>query len=307
MQTGGGTSCAAAGSVASQLELYPDSQLTRKLLALESWSRRSCLSTMKAWITATLPRSTRRIGAWIEQEFCVSYQSRSGLLALLHRLGLEYRKPCAVPRKLDEAKQRAFIKGYTDLLNRLPADEAVMFADAVHPTHAVRPAGCWAPKGVKIAVEQTSGRDRLNIHGALDLETGNTRMIEVLTVDAMSTIALLSSIENLYPAMRWIHVFVDNARYHHARLVQAWLARPGCRIKLHFIPTYCPHLDPIERLWGLMHKYVTHNRCHPTFNDFCGAVLTFLREEVPRNWRKYCDSVSDNFRVIRPADFRVLT
>ena len=27
---------------------------------------------------------------------------------------------------------------YEALLNQLPADEAVMFADAVHPTHAVR-------------------------------------------------------------------------------------------------------------------------------------------------------------------------
>jgi transposase len=55
--------------------------------------------------------------------------------------------------------------------------------------------------------------------------------------------------------MRWpkrlIHVFLDNARYHHAKLVQQWLARSGCRIRLHFIPSYCPHLDPIERLWGL--------------------------------------------------------
>jgi hypothetical protein len=31
-----------------------------------------------------------------------------------------------------------------------------------------------------------------------------------------------------------VHVFLDNARYHHAKLVQAWLARSGCRIKLHF-------------------------------------------------------------------------
>ena len=44
------------------------------------------------------------------------------------------------------------------------------------------------------------------------------------------------------------HVFLDNARYHHAKLVQEWLAQPGRRIKLHFIPTYCPHLNPIERL-----------------------------------------------------------
>ena len=57
-------------------------------------------------------------------------------------------------------------------------------------------------------------------------------------------------IEAMYPGERLIHLFVDNARYHYAKLVQAWLARPGCRIKLHFIPTCCPHLDPAERLWG---------------------------------------------------------
>jgi hypothetical protein len=27
---------------------------------------------------------------------------------------------------------------------------------------------------------------------------------------------------------------------------------------------------------------------------------------VPRNWHVYCDQVTDNFRVIDPADFRVL-
>jgi hypothetical protein len=37
-----------------------------------------------------------------------------------------------------------------------------MFADALHPTHEVRPAGCWAPKEMKVALEQTSGRQRLN-------------------------------------------------------------------------------------------------------------------------------------------------
>jgi hypothetical protein len=65
------------------------------------------------------------------------------------------------PRKLDPAKQAAFIKGYEDLMNRIFADEAMIFADAAHPTHAVRPVGCRAPKEVPIAVEQSSGRDRL--------------------------------------------------------------------------------------------------------------------------------------------------
>jgi len=135
-----------------------------------------------------------------------------------------------------------------------------VFVDAVHPTHAARAVGCWAAKDEKLAIEQTSGRQRINIHGAIDLETGQTRMIEAETIDAMSTIRLLESLETLYPLMVCIHVFLDNARYHHAKLVNEWLSRPGCRIKLRFLPAYCPHLNPIERLWGVMHKNVTHNK-----------------------------------------------
>jgi hypothetical protein len=28
---------------------------------------------------------------------------------------------------------------------------------------------------------------------------------------------------------------------------------------------------------------------------------------VPRNWAEFCDAVTDNFRVIDPKDFRVVT
>jgi len=88
----------------------------------------------------------------------------------------------------------------------------------VHPTHAARPVGCWAPKQQNLAIEQTSGRQRINIHGAIDLETGQTRMIEVETIDATSTIQLLESV-GAVPLDVCIHVFLDNARYHHSKLV----------------------------------------------------------------------------------------
>jgi transposase len=61
---------------------------------------------LKAWVAAALPRTTRQIGAWIEREFGVAYRGRSGVIALLHRLGLEYHKPEVIPRKLDEDKRR---------------------------------------------------------------------------------------------------------------------------------------------------------------------------------------------------------
>ncbi len=162
---------------------------------------------LKAFVGATLPRSTRQVGAFIEQEFGLVYESRSGLIALLHRLGLEYHKPDIIPRKLNKEKQQAFIESYDNLLNSLADNEAVLFADAVHPTHAARPAGCWAPRQEKLAIEQTSGRERINIHGAIDLATGQTRMIEVVTVDAVSTIRLLESIAALYPMLALILSF----------------------------------------------------------------------------------------------------
>ena len=54
-------------------------------------------------------------------------------------------------------------------------------------------------------------------------------------------------------------------RYNRANLLKPFLERPECRIQLHFLPPYAPHLNPIERLWGVMHRHVTHNRFYSDF------------------------------------------
>ena len=261
---------------------------------------------LKAWVSSKCPSTTRQVGSYILQEFGVSYESRSGLIALLHRLGLAYQKPKIIPRNLDVQRQQGFIDEYEELLNSLTEAEAVLFVDAVHPTYATRPIGCWASNEETLAIEQTSGRQRINIHGAINLETGQTRMIEAESIDAQSTIRLFESIEACYPDKQRLHVFLDNARYHHARPVSEWLSQPSCRITLHFIPAHCPHLNQIERLWGVMLKHITHNKCYDTCTQFADATLMFLKEKVPMHWETLCNSITDNFRIISPADFRVL-
>jgi len=134
---------------------------------------------------------------------------------------------CAAVGCEKKKQQQAFIASYEKLLNRLEPDESVVFVDAVHPTHQARPTGCWAPKDVAIGIEQTTGRQRLNIHGAINLETGQTQMLEAPKIDAMSLIALLVAIEATYSGKKWIYVFLDNATYHHAILVREWLGPAG--------------------------------------------------------------------------------
>ena len=97
------------------------------------------------------------------------------------RLGFAYRKPKALPRVADVERQAAFIAFYANLLNNLPVDEAVYFSDAVHPEYQSKPSHGWARKGSNPAIQTTSGRGRVNIHGGS--KPGNLRCAFRLTND----------------------------------------------------------------------------------------------------------------------------
>ena len=257
------------------------------------------------WLDGRFCRSTVEIRARISKEFDLHY-SHSGCIKLLARLGFEYRKPKGLPRVASAEKQAEFIAMYERLLNELEADEAVYFADAVHPEYQTKPAFGWVKAGSNPAVITTAGRGRVNIHGALNLETFDAPFVEPTTVDGVSAAQLLAKIEARNPDKRVIHVIWDNAAYHKGPDVRDFLARPDCRIHLIQLPPYCPHLNPIERLWAVMHQCVTHNRHYATQKQFANAILRFFRETLPKEWKTFQSQVSDNFRLVTHEKFRVL-
>ena len=83
-----------------------------------------------------------------------------------------------------------------------------------------------------------------------------------------------------------------------------WRGRNAGSAALH--PVILPKSGPDRTIVGIDAPALTHNKCYAGFKGFTRAVSTFLREKVPRNWHVYCDQVTDNLRVIDPADFRVL-
>ena len=256
-------------------------------------------------VSAHLFSTSSQVHGHIQAKFSVEF-SRSGLIKYLNRLGFEYRKPKALPAQANVQAQEAFIAGYEQLLNALGTDEVVYFADAVHPEYQSRPAYGWVRKGDKVAVKRTTGRKRLNLHGALCLEDFDCQIIEGETICAQTTLRLLKRLSFNHPTKRKLHVFAESARYHHARDVKAWLAQPECRVELHFLPPYAPNLNAIERLWGVMHANVTHNRYYPTETEFILAINGFFKTTLPTLWRKFRDKITDNFHVIRPHEFRAV-
>jgi transposase len=52
----------------------------------------------------------------------------------------------------------------------------------------------------------------------------------------------------LVGAKRKIFLIVDNHRAHHAKTVRKWLAKMRHRIEVHYLPPYCPEMNPTELL-----------------------------------------------------------
>lgn len=221
--------------------------------------------------------TTAAICSYVEEQFGIKY-SVSGMTDLLHRLGYTYKKPSVKPSKPDLELQEAFIKMFSDFMQNKAENEAVFFLDAVHPSHNSMPAYGWMKKGEETELKSNSGRQRLNIHGAMNAETYEViPLISESNVNTESTIHLLEYLEQLYPLAATIYVILDNAKYHYSKAVKEWVE--NSRVQLVFLPSYSPELNLIERLWRIFKKNVLYNRFFESFEDFKVACIDFFANQ----------------------------
>ena len=91
------------------------------------------------------------------------------------------------------------------------------------------------------------------------------------------------------PGRRMV-VVLDNAAYHHSRLLQPLLRRYRRDLSLLFLPPYSPQLSTIERVWKLTRRMATHNRYFSTLGDVLDTVTQcFRRWERPNETlRRLC-------------------
>ena len=55
-----------------------------------------------------------------------------------------------------------------------------------------------------------------------------------------------------------------------------YLAGHGHRLRLHFLPPYCPNENRIERLWLDLHANVTRNHQQKSIRALTGRVPRYL-------------------------------
>ncbi len=65
----------------------------------------------------------------------------------------------------------------------------------------------------------------------------------------------------------------DNGGYHKSEQILFFIK--GTKIMSHYLSRYSPNFNPIERLWKMMHEYVTYNWYYPKFSDVTESIIGF--------------------------------
>jgi transposase len=92
--------------------------------------------------------------------------------------------------------------------------------------------------------------------------TGELRWVFGDRKNSALFVAQIRDLARRYRSYRRIHLILDNFGIHDSRRTRAVLSMVGGKVKLHFLPPYCPDSNPIEHVWKQVHDNVTRNhRC----------------------------------------------
>lgn len=249
---------------------------------------------LKVHLDTHLYSSAKEIIRYVKLAYHTKY-SLAGMTHLLHRLGFVYKQTKLVPGKADTVKQQVFLDSYRQLQKEAESMNHIYFIDATHPVHNTRPGNGWILKGKAKYVRANTGRDRLNLNGALNAVTHKTVVLSEPAINFEASIKLAQKLLAIHPRGK-IHLILDQASYYRSRLFAAFVKKHR-RIRLHFLPPYSPNLNLIERLWGFMHRKILYNHYYEKFSQFEFAVLNFFKHL--HRYRKELDSLlTDSFQTL---------
>lgn len=140
----------------------------------------------------------------------------------------------------------------------------------------------WMGLGQQKEVMTPGQNEKRYLAGALDVRTGQLHWVETEKKDAWLFMDLLKTLTKVYARFRVIHVILDNYKIHSSHVIGIALAHFARRVRLHFLPPYCPDYNRIERVWQDLHANVTRNHRCPGMAELMCEVRHYLRKRNRR-------------------------
>jgi transposase len=238
------------------------------------------------WILADRPqRHFYRRPTWTKAMLIETAQlytrvrvSKTTMGRVLKRIGARRgrAKPVA-PCPWSKARKNRRMKLIRALIDTLPADQAAVWEDEADIDLNPRIGADWTLPGEQRLVMTPGKNIKRYFAACLDAKSDRVMWVRAEKKNSRLFIAMLQKLLKGYPHKKIVHVILDNFVIHSSKQTRTWLAEHGERLRLHFLPPYCPDDNRIERkVWREVHANVTVNHCCADIDELCGEVVAYL-------------------------------
>jgi transposase len=163
-------------------------------------------------------------------------------------------------------------------LAKLPRREAAVYEDEVD-IHLNPKIGLdWMGLAQQKEALTPGKNEKRYLAGAMDVRTGEIHWVEAERKDSWLFLAMLKKLTDVYAEARVIHVILDNYGIHSSNIIGIALSHFAKRVRLHFLPPYCPDHNRIERAWQDLHANVTRNHRCSGMTELMNNVRRYLRK-----------------------------
>lgn len=164
------------------------------------------------------------------------------------------------------------------LLATLPLGEVAVYEDEVD-IHLNPKIGLdWMGYGQQKEAQTPGQNEKRYLAGAKDVRTGEIHWVEGDKKDSWLFLDMLHKLTVVYAQAKAIHVILDNYCIHSSKIAAVALSHFASRIRLHFLPPYCPDENAIERVWQDLHANVTRNHTRATMTELMQDVRYYLHK-----------------------------
>jgi transposase len=136
----------------------------------------------------------------------------------------------------------------------------------------------WWRRGTQPEIPSAPTRKQIGYWGAVDIRSG--RLCARLHEGRFNWMTFHEFLESFlrahYRRNRQLAMIIDNAGYHKKQELQPFFAENKKRLRLMWLPPYSPNLNPIERVWRLTRRQVTHNRYFDTVDQLRDSLERFF-------------------------------
>ncbi len=181
---------------------------------------------------------------------------------------------------LSDRQKRRRLQKIRELIENCPAKEVVVYEDEIDIHLNPKIGFDWMNYGHQKLVMTPGKNAKAYVAGALDAHSREVVWVGGVEKTSALFIEMLRKLDSHYADAKFIHVVLDNYGIHKSHATRAVL-RDLPRIKLHFLPPYCPDHNLIERLWLDLHANVTRNHPHADLVPLCQDVARFLDHVSP--------------------------